>query len=279
MAHPEPPRSVDEALKGARARGVDRLDALCLVGHVLQRDRVWLMAHGEQTLTLSESASIEELIGRRAAGMPLAYLLGRREFHGLMLTVTPDVLDPRPDTETLVDWALEMVPAHPTDCRAIDLGTGSGAIALAFKAARPTCEVHACDVSDAALAVARRNAQSLGLDVTFHAGSWWAALPPGHFDLALSNPPYIAQNDPHLPALVHEPWTALVAGDDGLDDLRAIIAGAPSRLRPRGWLLLEHGHEQGSAVAALMAAHGFVDIDHRRDLAGHVRCTGGRLAR
>ncbi len=269
---------MDAALRAARAAGLDRLDALLLIGHVLQRDRTWLIAHGEQVLTSKETVAISDLMSRRSTGVPLAYLLGRHEFHGLMLRVTPDVLDPRPDTETLVDWALGLIPSADARLRVLDLGTGSGAIALAIKSSRPACEVHATDASPSALAVAQGNAQTLGLAVAFHEGSWWNAVPAGRFDLVLSNPPYIAEDDPHLYALVHEPRSALVAPEDGLGDLRCIIEGAPARLQPGGWLLLEHGHTQGGAAADLMARAGFVDVGHRHDLAGHVRCTGGRLA-
>ncbi len=278
MAALEPDHTVDEALRRARAQGVERLDAIRLLGLVLQRERSWLTAHGEQALTSCQVTQFTSLLDRRAAGVPLAYLLGQREFHGLMLRVTPDVLDPRPDTETLVDWALELVLPNRKGCRVVDLGTGSGAIALAFKAARPACEVHATDASASALNVARGNAESLGLPMLFHEGSWWAALPPMRFDLVLSNPPYIAEGDPHLPALVHEPRAALVADDGGMKDLKAIVEGAASHMSPGGWLLLEHGHTQGPEVAALLARAGFAAVGHRHDLAGHVRCTGGRLA-
>jgi release factor glutamine methyltransferase len=254
------------------------LDAILLIGHVLQRDRSWLIAHGEQVLTSAETAAVNDLMSRRATGVPLAYLLGRHEFHGLMLRVTPDVLDPRPDTETLVDWALDLIPKTDARLRVLDLGTGSGAIALAIKSSRPACEVHATDASPSALAVAQGNAQALGFDVAFHGGSWWNAAPAGRFDMVLSNPPYIAEDDVHLADLVHEPRSALVAPEDGLGDLRCIIEGAPPRLRPGGWLLLEHGHTQGEAVADLLSRSGFVDVGHRHDLAGHVRCTGGRHA-
>ncbi len=281
----EAPWRVDDALRHARSVGLDRLDALLLLGRALQRDRSWLMAHGEHVLTPEEVAGITFTFSRRAQGVPLSYLVGQREFHGLMLKVTQDVLDPRPDTETLVDWALEGLgqarPVEPRDppVRVMDLGTGSGAIALALQAARPDWEVHASDASAAALAVARGNAQALGLPVRFHEGSWWDALPQGlRLHLAVSNPPYIRPDDPHLVALVHEPRSALVAEDQGLADLRALIEGAHAHLLPGGWLLLEHGHDQAEPVARLLAGAGFESIGHRRDLAGHTRCTGGRLA-
>jgi release factor glutamine methyltransferase len=245
-----------------------------------------------------------------------------------MLKVTPDVLDPRPDTETLVDWALEVWPQgssghlgslgslgslghsghsgqpDPSDplgrldridridridqmaCgptaaaqppRVLDLGTGSGAIALALKAAHPRAQVHACDASMAALCVAQANAIALGLPLALHAGHWWSAVSGLRFDLAVANPPYIREDDPHLAGLEHEPRSALVAAQEGLADLRAIIESAPAHLLPGAWLLLEHGHDQATAVAQALAAAGFADIAHRLDLAGHTRCTGGRL--
>jgi release factor glutamine methyltransferase len=246
---------------------------------------------------------------RRLAGEPVAYLVGGHEFHGLWLQVNAHVLDPRPDTETLVDWALAELADTPGQ-RVLDLGTGSGAIALAIKHTRQHAEVHAVERSPEALEVARSNGQRLGLEVTWHQGSWWQALAGGpgdvagdllgdvpddvsvdvsvaapaasrRFDLIVSNPPYIADTDEHLAALVHEPRQALVAGADGLDDLRLLVAGAGAWLRPGGHLLLEHGHDQAAAVAALMQTQpadvgSWVDIRHRADLAGHLRCTGAR---
>lgn len=305
---PDAALTVDAALLRARSMGLPRLDTQLLVGAVLQRDRPWLLSHGEHVLTHKESQELERLLHRRVEGVPMAYLLGHREFHGLKLRVTPDVLDPRPDTETLVDWALaqlgvtkapalESVPAEaalpvraastiaspqaagPGGPRVLDLGTGSGAIALAIKNACPGANVHASDASAGALAVARGNAAELGLAVTFHEGSWWQALGGLCFDLVVSNPPYIREDDPHLPALAHEPRAALVAAEGGLSDLRAIVEGAKGHLNPGAWLLLEHGHDQSRAVAALLQAAGFVAVDHRQDLAGHTRCTGGRLPR
>ena len=269
-------RSIDEALRAARQAGVDRLDAMLLLGHVLRRDRTWLSAHGEQALTADQTAEYLGLLERRLDQVPMAYLLGQREFHGLTLRVTPDVLDPRPDTETLVDWALAATDA--ATATVVDLGTGSGAVALALKAARPGWSVCATDASAAALAVARANAEALGLSVEFFKGHWWEALADRRFDLAVSNPPYIAQDDAHLKALRHEPQAALVSGPHGLDDLRAIIEAAPAHLRPGGRLLLEHGHDQAAAVADLLKAAGFAGIEHRLDLAGHRRCTGASLA-
>lgn len=266
--------TVAGALRAARQLGVDRLDALALLGALLQRPRAWLLAHDEAALG-DAAARCAALLGRRAAGEPLAYLLGEKEFHGLSLAVTPDVLVPRPDTETLVDWALERLP----DGRAaavLDLGTGSGAVALAIAHRRPAARLTAVDASTAALAVAAANGRRLGLAVDWRLGDWFMPLGGQRFDLVVGNPPYIAESDPHLDALQHEPPSALVAGADGLDAIRRIVAAAPAHLHGGGWLLLEHGHDQATAVAALLATTGFVAIDHRHDLAGHARCTGGR---
>lgn len=268
--------TIAQALAAARAAGLDRLDAQWLLGHLLAQTSAWLTAHGDQPLPDATAKAYAALCQRRAAGEPLAYLVGHCGFHGLNLQVTPDVLVPRPDTETLVDWALALLPAlglpRP---RVLDLGTGSGAIALAVARGHPAADVTATDLSPAALAVARANAQALGLAPHWAQGAWWRALAAGaRFDLVLSNPPYIAGNDPHLPALRHEPSLALTPGGDGLDALRQIVAGAPGHLAPGGWLLLEHGWDQAGAVAALLAAAGFSAITHRQDLAGHTRCTG-----
>lgn len=274
------PRTVREALAQARALGIERLDAQGLIGHVLKRDRAWVLAHDDVSLGGAEALALSGLLQRRAGGEPFAYLVGEREFHGLSLEVTPDVLVPRPDTETLVDWAIELLDgefAHLPAPRIIDLGTGSGAIALAVKHACPRAEVHASDLSEAALAVARRNGQRLGLAVAWHRGAWWQAVANRHFDLALSNPPYVAPGDPHLEALVHEPGTALVPVDDpgtGLADIDRIVAGASTHLNPGGWLLVEHGFDQAEAVRQCLKGAGFHGAQTRADLAGQPRATG-----
>jgi release factor glutamine methyltransferase len=273
------PRTVREALVHARALGVERLEAQALIGHLLKRDRVWVLSHDDHRLDEQSAVALAALLGCRAAGEPLAYLVGEREFHGLRLEVTPDVLVPRPDTETLVDWALELLNrefAHLAAPRVVDLGTGSGAIALAVKHRHPAAQASAVDFSDAALAVARANAERLELGVEFHPGSWWQPLAGRRFDLVLSNPPYIAGDDPHLAALTYEPSLALTPGGDGLDAIRAIVDGAPAHLRPGSWLLLEHGWDQATAVAALLQAAGFEAVSTRTDLADRDRCTGGR---
>ena len=271
---------VGEALAAARRAGVDRLDAQRLLAEVLDRPRAWLLGHDDSPLDPAQHARWQELLARRAAGEPLAYLLGWQEFFGLRLRVDPAVLVPRPDTETLVNWALEKLQATPASAlapRVLDLGTGSGAIALALKHAHPAAELMATDASPAALAVALDNGVALGLDVNWRLGDWWSALDTGaRFDLIVSNPPYIAEGDEHLPALHHEPASALTAGPDGLDDLQLIISGAKRHLHPGGWLLLEHGWNQAEAVRHLLVAAGFEGVERRADLAGHQRCSGGR---
>lgn len=260
--------------------GLERLDAQLLLLHVLGRpphDRAWLLAHDGDMLDHEAELRYLDLARRRAAGVPLAYLTGVREFYGLALQVDARVLDPRPDTETLVDWALECLQdlSSPT---VIDLGTGSGAIALALKAQHPDAQVSALDASADALAVAQGNARCLQLDLRFRQGSWLDGIDE-HYDLIVSNPPYIAEGDPHLAQLEHEPRLALTSGPDGLDAIRAIIAQAPTHLKAGGWLLLEHGWDQAAAVRALLGAAGLTGVQSRRDLAGIERCSGGQLPR
>lgn len=279
MTAPAASPSVGAALARARAAGLDRLDAQLLLAHRLGRSRTWLLAHDDDTLPPGAAAAFEADVQQRAAGVPLAYLTGTREFHGITLQVSPAVLDPRPDTETLVDWALDLLSGELAACalpQVLDLGTGSGAIALAVKASCGRAVLRATDNSPAALAVARDNGQRLGLEVHWQAGHWWDGLggPPLH--LVLSNPPYIAGDDPHLPALRHEPLAALTPGGDGLAAIEAIVQGAPRHLAAGGWLLLEHGFDQAAAVRRRLAAAGFEAIATRHDLAGLERCTGGR---
>jgi release factor glutamine methyltransferase len=277
-------RTVDAALREARARGLERLDAQLLLAHVAGRSRAWLLAHGDAALPEAQAAAFDALVARRAAGEPFAYLVGEREFHGLALSVSDAVLVPRPDTETLVDWALELLDGPLRERprpRVIDLGTGSGAIALALAAGCPRAEVWAVERSAAALAVARANARRHALDVRFAQGDWWQALAGAAdvpaFDLVVSNPPYIAADDPHLAALAHEPRAALVASDEGMADIAGIAAGAPPHLAAGGWLLFEHGWQQAGAVRALMSRHGFEAPQTRADIEGRPRCTGARL--
>ncbi|MBB5203344.1 release factor glutamine methyltransferase [Inhella inkyongensis] len=267
-----------QALRQAAGAGLERLDAQLLLGHVLDRPRAWLIAHDDDTLTAEQALAYQTIVSRRAAGEPVAYLLGHKEFHGLNLAVSPATLVPRPDTETLVDWALEVL-APQTQARVLDLGTGSGCIALALKAARPNWSVFAVDRSPEALAVARANGERLGLAVNWLQGSWLEPVAGQQFDLIVSNPPYIASADPHLEALRHEPLSALASGADGLEDLRQLAQAAPPHLPPGGWLLFEHGYDQADAVAALLTQAGLENVSHRQDLAGHRRCTGGRRSR
>ena len=273
--------TVAGALAQARSLGIDRLDAQMIIANALGQTRAWVIAHDDNTIDSVTAQVLSSLLQRRVAGEPLAYLLGQREFHGLPLRVTADVLVPRADTETLVDWALELLEGLPAP-RVIDLGTGSGAIALAVKHSCPRAEVHASDLSERALAVAATNGQALRLAVHWHSGAWWQASPAGRFDLALSNPPYVAAGDPHLAALRHEPSMALTpAGDrgDGLSDIERIVAGAAARLHRNAWLLIEHGVDQADAVRILFERAGFRCVQMRQDLAARPRVTGGRRGR
>jgi len=267
-------RSVADALLQARSAGLDRLDAQLIVAARLGRSRSWLIAHDDAPLDAPQTAGIDAWIARRAAGEPLAYVLGEKEFHGLSLQVDARVLVPRPDTEVLVDWALELLEKVEAP-KVLDLGTGSGAIALAIQHARRDAKVLATDVSLAALAVAQANAQRLGLAVSWLEASWWVGVDERCFDLVVSNPPYIAAGDPHLAALQHEPALALSPGGDGLDALREIITGASERLAAGAWLLLEHGYDQAEAVQHLLREAGFGAVATHRDLGNQPRCTGG----
>ena len=269
--------TLQQALTTAQAQGLARIDAQMLLLHTLGRatgDRAWLITHDTDTLPPAVQQRFEALCQRRLAGEPVAYLTGTKAFYGLELQVDARVLDPRPDTETLVDWALEVLKGHPAP-RLLDLGTGSGAIALALQHQRPDATVLAVDASPDALAVAQANATRLGLAVQFRHGHWMEGL-EGVFDAIVSNPPYIPAADPHLAALTHEPLQALASGADGLEDLRTLIAQAPAHLKPGGWLLLEHGWDQADAVSALLHSAGLEQVQGRKDLAGIVRCSGGR---
>ncbi|MBJ7576165.1 peptide chain release factor N(5)-glutamine methyltransferase [Luteimonas sp. MC1828] len=270
-------RSVDEALRAARAR-IAPEDALPLLLHVLGRSHGWLYAHGDAPLADADAARFDALVARREAGEPVAYLVGRRGFWTLDLTVTPDTLIPRPETELLVEQALARIPPGAAT-RVADLGTGSGAIALAIASERPQARVVATDRSAAALAVAGTNARALGLgNVEFREGDWFAPLAGECFELIASNPPYIVAGDPHLGRgdLRHEPAAALASGPDGLDAIREIVAAAPGHIVAGGWLLLEHGWDQGVAVGGLLAAAGFAEVATVADLEGRDRVTLGR---
>ena len=275
--------TLGETLHAACAAGLPLADARILLLHLLGRaghERAWLLAHGSDAAPAGVPEALRALTARRLAGEPVAYLTGTKEFYGLELHITRDVLDPRPDTETLVDWALDLLCAEEGAPAVLDLGCGSGAVALAIAAHCPAVRVVATDASAEALAVARGNAKRLGLNVDMRQGDWgdwFAPIAAGErFHLIASNPPYIAEGDEHLPALHCEPRSALASGADGLRDLRRIVLGAPHHLQPGGWLLLEHGWQQGEAVRALLRAAGFERISTRRDLAGHERISGGQ---
>ena len=268
--------SVRAALDRARLRGIASLDAQLMLARLLGSTRTQLIAHDDASLAPEAGARWAAWLERRAGGEPLAYLLGEKEFHGLVLEVTSDVLVPRPETELLVDWAIDLLPGFGAHAEVLDLGTGSGAIAIAIKPARPQARVTATDASTAALAVARRNANRLSLKVEWIEASWWQGLEGRRFDLVVTNPPYVRESDPALAALHHEPLSALASGRDGLAALRAIVAGVEHPLRAGGWLLVEHGFDQAERVHDLMKTAGLERIELRRDLAGHPRTTGGR---
>ena len=255
-----------------------RHEAELLLLHVLGRERGWLFAHATDLLDPATAEAFAALLQRRIAGEPVAYLLGRRGFWTLDLAVSPATLIPRPETERLVELALERLP-EGVPLRIADLGTGSGAIALALASERPLAQIVATDMSGDAIAVAAGNARQHGLaNVAFRQGSWHAPLAGERFDLIASNPPYIASDDPHLAQgdLRFEPATALASGHDGLDDIRLIIAGAPAHLQPGGWLLMEHGWDQGEAIRALLEGAGFVEVETALDLEQRDRVSMGR---
>ncbi len=257
--------------------GLVPADAQVLLAHVVARDRSWIAAHRDDDLPKAETDAFFALARRRREGEPVAYLTGTKEFWGLPLRVTPAVLVPRPETETLVELALEWI-ARDAAVRVLDLATGSGAVALAIAHERPHASVIASDVSREALDVASGNAARLtSKSVTFVESDWWTAV-EGRFDAIVSNPPYVAYDDPHLAGDIRfEPRTALVPPGDALSALRTIVTRAPAFLAPRGVLAVEHGHDQSEAVQSLMRAAGFAGVTVRRDLAGIPRVVGARL--
>ena len=258
--------------------GEARLEAQLLLQTVAKVDRAWLISHENDALQANIHAEFQALLTRRLIGEPIAYILGHREFYGLDLVVTPDTLIPRADTETLVEAALAKIP-ETLSSSILDLGTGTGAIALAIAKNRPQANVVAVDASEAALEIAQTNAQFLNiLNVEFVSGSWFDELAGERFDVIVSNPPYIAQHDAHLSQgdLRFEPVSALASGADGLDDIRHIIANCLIHLKPQGWLMLEHGYDQAEQVADLMAETGLVDITTLQDLGGNHRVTIGK---
>jgi len=278
MKHLADTVTLARTLSSLQAQGLDRLDAQLLLLHVLNQgahNRAWLLAHDSDLIDAAVLPRLDALVQRRRQGEPLAYLTGHKEFFGLDLAVDARVLVPRPDTETLVEWALDVLAAPASNLAVLDLGTGSGAIALALKATRPALQVSAIDFSEEALAVARANARRLQLDVHFQQASWLEGV-PGRYHAIVANPPYIAAQDQHLDALSHEPLQALASGADGLDDIRQIITQAPAHLQPGGWLLLEHGYDQAPAVRALLREAGLTDVQSRQDLSGIERCSGAR---
>jgi release factor glutamine methyltransferase len=273
------PASIRDLLDEAARTGAARRDAQHWLAHLLAQPRHWLLAHDGDAVAPGVQARFAEGCARLAAGMPLAYLTGCREFHGLMLQVTPGVLVPRPDTETLVDGALkrlEAISAAQPQPAVLDLGTGTGAVALAIKHSWPTAQVTATDLDAQAVQLARRNGERLGLDIEVLQGDWFAPVPGRRFHLIVSNPPYIAGGDPHLAALAHEPRGALVSGSSGLQALAHLVRNAAAHLADGGWLLLEHGWDQADAVGRMLAGAGFTDVRSEQDLAGQRRCSGGR---
>ena len=261
--------TVSEAIAASK---IDAREARLLLAEVCGFSQASLAASPEEEIPFDVENAFFDLINERKTGVPVAYLLGRQEFYGLELSVNPTVLIPRPETELLVDLALERGPAS-----VLDLGTGSGAIALALKFQLKRARVVAVDADLAALNTAQRNAAKLNIEVDFRHGRWFAPVAGERFDLIVSNPPYVAEGDPHLPALRHEPRGALVAGADGLDCIRDILTGATAHLRPAGWLLMEHGQGQDSAVRELFRQGGLESVQSWPDLTGISRVTGGKV--
>lgn len=270
--------TISEALEAAQ-QITDRIEARVLLREVLNQSDAYLLAHGDDLLTAEQAQQYVALVVRRAAGEPVAYIAGRREFYGREFKVTPAVLIPRPETELLVELALQRLPAG-TPCRVLDLGAGSGCIGITIAAERPQAQVTLVDASEAALEIARANAtQWAPANTSLLHSDWYSAVAAEHYDLIVANPPYVAEGDAHLQQgdLRFEPRSALASGVDGLNDLQRIIAQAPQHLRAGGWLLLEHGFDQAVACAWLLEAAGFQDNFNGPDLAGIPRVSGGRL--
>jgi release factor glutamine methyltransferase len=277
-----PPSTIESALTGAAnvLAGISdspRVDAEALLAWALDASRSYLLAHPEKALSEQAGRDFENAIARRRTGEPLAYITGKKEFWSLELKVTPDVLVPRPETELLVEKALELIPEGES-CRILDLGTGSGAIAIAIASERERCEIYAVDESPGALEVARENAALHGLrNVVFLQGNWTEPVRDLKFDLAVSNPPYVRNGDPALNDLRYEPRRALDGGPDGLDAIRRIAGDAKPVMKENGYLLLEHGADQDGPVATALGREGWVGIGCFRDLAGHPRVTRARM--
>lgn len=257
-----------------------RIEIRALMQHSLGGvNHAWLIAHGDDTVTDALRVRFESLLARRIQGEPVAHILGRREFYGRDFAVTPDTLIPRPDTEILVETALDRIPPDQA-CEILDMGTGTGAIGITLALERPHAKVTILDYSEAALAIARENARQLSAhNVAALHSDWFSAVQGQRFNLIVSNPPYIETADPHLQQgdLRFEPITALASGMDGLDDIRRIVAHAPMHLKPSGWLIIEHGYNQGEAVRSIFSGHYFANVHTLQDLAGHDRVTLGQL--
>jgi release factor glutamine methyltransferase len=269
--------NVAECLAQGQVWGLPRLESQILLLFTLGRprhDRAWLIAHDTDQLTAAQVGYFEALVQRRLQHEPVAYIVGQKEFFGLTLQIDKRVLDPRDDTEVLVEWALSCSDSFSTP-RFLDLGTGSGAIALALKSQRPQAFVLAVDASSEALCVAQQNAIALSLDVSLLESDWLDQV-KGEFEVIVSNPPYIEGHDPHLERLKHEPLKALVSGQNGLEDIRKIIHQAQNYLVSGGWLLIEHGWQQATDVRALLATAGYQNVQSKLDLAGVERCSGGQ---
>ena len=269
--------TISAALAAAQ-QATDRIEARVLLREVLNQSDAYLLAHGDYTLTIEQAKQYVALVVRRVAGEPIAYITGRREFYGREFKVTPAVLIPRPETELLVELALQRLPAD-APCRVLDLGAGSGCIGITIAAERPQAQVTVVDASEAALEIARANAaQWAPSNTTLLHSDWYSAIAAERYDLIVANPPYVAEGDAHLQQgdLRFEPRSALASGVDGLSDLHRIIAGAPPHLRAGGWLLLEHGFDQAVACAWLLEAAGFQDVFNAPDLAGVPRVSGGQ---
>ena len=270
------PITITQALAAAQTLGLDRLDGQLLLLHALDKpdtERAWLLAHDRDVLAEASAEAFRSFSLRRAAGEPLAYIVGYKEFFGLRFNVDSRVLVPRPDTETLVQWAMDVAQRISLP-DILDLCTGSGAVGIAI-AHHLKRAVTATDFSADALQIASQNAAQLGVDMQFIQSNWFEKV-SGHYHVIASNPPYIVAADPHLAELTHEPLNALTAGEDGLDDIQQIIELAPQHLLSGGWLLLEHGYDQASGVCELLARRGFARVQSRMDLAGIARCSGGQ---
>jgi release factor glutamine methyltransferase len=259
-----------------RGSGLPRFEAELLLCSILGCDRARLIAHAEEAIDSSRARAAHARFARRRAGEPVSHITGWREFYGLALRVTADALIPRPETEHLVELALERLPLG-APVRVLELGTGCGAIAIALASERPGVGIVATDVSEAALALARRNARDHGAEIAFVLSDWFDALGPEQFDLIVSNPPYVAAGDAHLECgdLRFEPGLALVGAEDGLACIREIAARARSRLRPGGWVLMEHGYDQGDRCVELLSALGYAEVADFNDLAGLPRACAG----